>query len=357
MITNTATLSCLLLVLAPSSYAQPNIMSLKSCGVNGNARKCTVDRSHFNINKPDGDIVQIDFGHGHRYACRSQGTAHGAAWHANCSSGSSSDGGVDGTMNVVSRGTNSQGQDCTHGSLSVTGDICQFGPDATCGEIIVECKPASEFPQGAEPRGVAKDHFVGSRGDEVELSSRFRKLVTDPVDEKRKQKGVTSLLRGATAHHRGLADDLGGNLDIMVVWTKNSECKKSGLDAGCDLTQQTEENMRGHIDLAVAETNVAFDNSGINTQLRLVHAYRDGTYVEMAGTDYETFSSALDSITLTADGVMDDVHDKRDLYGADLVAMLIDDVGSIGGLAWVGPYTQFMFSVTRWDVATGKIIY
>ena len=44
---------------------------------------------------------------------------------------------------------------------------------------------------------------------------------------------------------------------------------------------------------------------------------------------------------------MDDVHEKRDLYGADLVTILIDDVGFIGGLAWGGPYIQSMFSVTR----------
>jgi hypothetical protein len=101
-------------------------------------------------------------------------------------------------------------------------------------------------------------------------------------------------------------DDLGGTLDIMVVWTKQAECKKSFLAQDCTtFTTTTENNMRGLIDLAIAETNTAYTASGINTQLRLVHAYREPNYVE-ASTD--KFSSALNAITITTDGVMDDVH-------------------------------------------------
>ena len=101
-------------------------------------------------------------------------------------------------------------------------------------------------------------------------------------------------------------DDLGGTLDIMVVWTKQAECRKSFLPKDCTtFNSTTENNMRGLIDLAIAETNTAYTESGINTQLRLVHAYQEPNYVE-ASTD--KFSSALNAITITTDGVMDDVH-------------------------------------------------
>ena len=155
---------------------------------------------------------------------------------------------------------------------------------------------------------------------------------------------------GSSSHqHRDLVDDLGGTIDVLVVWTKKAECRKSGLTAGCTLTATTENNIRGLIDLAVAETNTAYDLSGVTTQLRLVYAYRDPNYVE-ATTN--AFNVALSSITSTNDGVMDDVHIKRNSYGADIVAMIIDDP-QYCGMAYLGPSIDLMFSVTAWNCATG----
>lgn len=149
--------------------------------------------------------------------------------------------------------------------------------------------------------------------------------------------------------HRGLVDDSGSNIDVMVVWTKKAECRKSGFAAGCTNTATTENNMRGLIDLAVAETNTAYTLSGVTTQLRLVHAYREPNYVETATN---AFDSALASIKGTTDGVMDDVHTKRNTYGADVVAMIIDD-SAYCGLAYLGPAANLMFSITAWNCATG----
>ena len=155
--------------------------------------------------------------------------------------------------------------------------------------------------------------------------------------------------RSSSHQHRDLVDDLGGTIDVMVVWTENAECKKSGLTVGCVLTATTENNMRGLIDLAVAETNTAYDLSGVTTQRRLVHAYRDPNYVEDTS---DAFYAALSSITSTNDGVMDDVHIKRNTYGADIVAMIIDDP-QYCGMAYLGPSIDLMFSVTAWNCATG----
>lgn len=135
----------------------------------------------------------------------------------------------------------------------------------------------------------------------------------------------------------------------MVVWTKRSECKKSGLDANCILTDVTENNMRGLIDLAIAETNTAYNLSGVTTQVRLVHAYREPNYVE-AATD--AFVTALQNIQSSSDGVMDDLHEKRDVYGADIVAMIIDGA-QYCGMAYLGPGIDLMFSVSSWNCATG----
>ena len=169
-----------------------------------------------------------------------------------------------------------------------------------------------------------------------------------------KEETSTTGIRGSTFNQqqeqRGLViDDSGSTIDVMVVWTKKAECMNSDLDAGCTNTATTENNIRGLIDLAVAETNTAYTLSGVTTQLRLVHAYREPNYVEAATN---AFNSALSSIRGTTDGVMDDVHTLRTTYGADVVAMIIDDAAYCG-LAYMGPSVANMFSVTAWNCATG----
>ena len=52
--------------------------------------------------------------------------------------------------------------------------------------------------------------------------------------------------------------------------------------------------------------------------------------VEKASSD--EFNATLDAVKGTTDGIMDDVHDKRKIYGADMVVMMIDG-GSLCGVA------------------------
>ena len=105
--------------------------------------------------------------------------------------------------------------------------------------------------------------------------------------------------------------------------------------------------------MQIAETNTAYTGSGVTTKLRLVHAYREGNYVEASAN---AFSAALNAITGKSDGVMDDVHAKRDQYGADIVALIIHD-NQYCGVAWLGPSEDKMFSITAWNCATGKRLY
>jgi hypothetical protein len=129
-------------------------------------------------------------------------------------------------------------------------------------------------------------------------------------------------------------------LDVMVVWTKNAECKKSRKKEGCTPTKADTERMRGLIDLAVAETNVAFERSDVKITLRLVHAYRR-SYNENG------MRRALDYITGNGG-----IRRNRAKYGADLVVMILHEP-SYCGMAWLGPGKDDMFSVTHWECATG----
>merc|ERR1712157_488254 len=103
------------------------------------------------------------------------------------------------------------------------------------------------------------------------------------------------------------------------------------------------------IDLAVEETNAAYKLSGINAKLRLVFTYREPKYEEDL---FDPFRVGLTHITTVDDGVMDDVHEKRKKFGADVVVFIIHDVYYCG-LAWQGPSKDKMFSVIRHGCATG----
>jgi len=150
--------------------------------------------------------------------------------------------------------------------------------------------------------------------------------------------------RGTGIYHAGgiesTSNDDGSVIDIMIVWTKSAECTNSALPEDCVLTDVTRNNMIGKTQLAVAETNTAFALSGINTKLRLVHAYLHPTYAE---TDLLT---ALNHITASGD-----IHEKRTKYGADVVSFWVNHHKC--GLGWLGPSKQYMFAVVSHFCATG----
>lgn len=112
-------------------------------------------------------------------------------------------------------------------------------------------------------------------------------------------------------------DDSGNYIDVMVVWTLSAECNLSGLGDGCTVSTSTETAMTTLINLAISESNDAYSASDINTQLRLVCAYRHPDYVETS------FEGSLNDITFN--DALSDVREARELNGADAVAFIIDD--------------------------------
>lgn len=117
--------------------------------------------------------------------------------------------------------------------------------------------------------------------------------------------------------HRRLYEDDGKHVDIMIVWTTNAECRNAGKADICAYNTETEEEMRGLIAQAVATTNTIFADSGMDMKLRLVHAYRNTEYNEV-GRD-----SPLRDLWSKTGGYLDEVHDKRILYGADVVSVVV----------------------------------
>jgi len=280
---------------------------------------------------------------------------------------------------------------CVYGSLWCLekGGVYRFKCNSA-GEQIAEFVHASQFPEPREaveqaialPAGGGNRHLEGIQElahapDDAQLrGSNIRPVLDlglDPV-QLIEEHGFRSL-NGAT-----------DEIDLMVAWTRRAECRAFGQSVTCTPTAQSERNMRSMIDQTVSETNLALENSEIDLKITLVHAYRESydestpSYVgQLPGNQFTTydgtgnvFNSALYHLTDNDDGEMDRIHSLREQFGADMVALIIEnDIDNADGrftcgLAWTpsqGSYgnaqriKELMFSVTKYDCLTGSLTF
>lgn len=154
----------------------------------------------------------------------------------------------------------------------------------------------------------------------------------------------TSTLDADEQSHRRLDD--GQILDIMVIWTPEAEAAQGGTNK--------EVSIRNVINGAIEWTNLAYDNSGIDTTLRLVHAQRAEGYTE--STDYSQNLYNLTPWHNSNDGSLSWVEGVRNEYGADFVALIVDG-GAYCGIAWLGPGSSYVYSVTSWGCAGANLSF
>lgn len=128
----------------PTTTKKKNKLGVTNCQ-GKSSRRCTVDPSLFNPKFLAGDVIDVDFGPGRRYKCHSKGQG-GSSTCSTVETSLFGGASVVGDMNVVTRGKNSRGENYIFGSTSVGLEICDFSPDATGMNTIVECSLASEYP-------------------------------------------------------------------------------------------------------------------------------------------------------------------------------------------------------------------
>ena len=130
-----------------------------------------------------------------------------------------------------------------------------------------------------------------------------------------------------------LTDD-GEVIDIMVVYTPKARREAGNIDA--------------LIQLAIDNTNRIWGNTDIRSRLRLVHKY-ETNYAE--GTDMGVI---LRHLTDIGDDRMEEVHELRDRYRADLVSLIIGDNPNSCGRAWIASKATRGFSVVPQDCEAGN---
>jgi len=142
-------------------------------------------------------------------------------------------------------------------------------------------------------------------------------------------------------------------IDVMVPYTKRSVCRiNNAAEAkNCEITATRKRVMEDLIELAISESNVAFENSGIEGRFRLAHTYLlEDTFDEQSSS----YTDVVSLIARTNDGVWDTVHNRRAQYGADVVAVIVDKGESCGlGYSQAPVSKNWAFSLVNWSCATG----
>ncbi|HEX2478903.1 MAG TPA: zinc-dependent metalloprotease family protein [Geminicoccaceae bacterium] len=147
--------------------------------------------------------------------------------------------------------------------------------------------------------------------------------------------------RGAlTPDSFDFGDTCAPEIDVLVLYTDDAR-------AAAGSTQLIEAD----INLAILESNQAYEQSEITQRLALVHAE------EVSFNETTNWNAMLSALQDPADGTIDGVHGLRDQYGADMVSMIIED-GQFCGLAYLwgdenSDFAPFAFSLVNRGCATG----
>jgi hypothetical protein len=106
-------------------------------------------------------------------------------------------------------------------------------------------------------------------------------------------------------------------------------------------------NISALIDLAVAESNQGYTNSGVLIDLILANKS------QVTYTQSSSFSTDLSRYRGTSDGYMDSIHTTRNSSAADVAVLLINNASSCGLASGIGSTASTAFAVAHWDCATG----
>jgi hypothetical protein len=132
-------------------------------------------------------------------------------------------------------------------------------------------------------------------------------------------------------------------IDVMVVYTAAAKAAAEG-------------NIESTIRLAIEQANEINENSGVLHRMRLIYAH------EVDYDEPESIWSAHNDLLSRDDGLLDEVHELRDRYAADVVVLIAEGVDQPGRSTLLGqdPSVEFensAFAVVRLAEATAPRLW
>jgi len=120
-------------------------------------------------------------------------------------------------------------------------------------------------------------------------------------------------------------DDTGSQIDLLVVYTDDARAQAGGTS-----------QIKSLINTAVADTNLAYNNSQVVQDMLLVKTeevnFDEGFF--NTSTPWEQWSKVLNRLTDPSDGYLDSIPVLRNTVAADLVVFVVNN-SAYCGLAWV----------------------
>jgi hypothetical protein len=219
------------------------------------------------------------------------------------------------------------------GKINSTRGTFEIFPLASGGCVVVEHIPA------AFPGCGVDDQAVSQR-------SRRRTAVTSPPTGDTADNGDVEPFGVSPTDDVSAGDSILDNrVRVIVAYTVGARIKTEIIYG---------RTMQEHIDLAIAESNQGYANSGVTLRMELACLYQtDSTETTAIENDVEDFRN-------DGDGKFDEVHPLRADYDADMCCLLTDG----RDYAWSGwsygfDYTsrENMFQATSYSSATGNFSF
>ncbi len=219
------------------------------------------------------------------------------------------------------------------GSLTYRGHIYSVRSLGDGMHAIIELAPNRLPPEHApmsgqqmRDMGMKKDPLV-EQGDASMLRKAIKETQNqEDTDQDRRFAGIgPGVISGG--HFGDVAVRPQIVISIIVAYTKAAARFYSDIE-------------RDLIALAIEDANQSFHNSGVdNLQLELVHTYATD-YIE-AGSHFNHVFGFADK----KDGIMDEVHELRDRYRADVAVLIVDDPIGCGLAAQIHAPADRAFAV------------
>lgn len=191
------------------------------------------------------------------------------------------------------------------GNVHFNGQLYQIRPLKSGGHAIVEVEESALPP----------DHPVGYNPPVVPMAVRQEKAKPKPPRGPQKS-----------------------TINVQVYYTPFVDEKAADIDS--------------MIELAVAESNEGYANSGVLINLVLVHKamtqYGEGDILK-----------DLNRFMIRDDGRMDEIHEARDTYGADVSILIVDNQArqACGVAASIGSTATSAFAILHWECTTGNSVF
>lgn len=139
----------------------------------------------------------------------------------------------------------------------------------------------------------------------------------------------------------GFPEDDGSIIDVLVVYTPAAAAQSY--------------NIQSEIQLAVAETNQSYQNSGITQRINLVHA-EQVSYTE-SGSFCGSGANDLDRLQNPSDGYLDSVQPMRNSYCADETVLIVETGDACGCAFYTSSpsagFAENAYAVVMRSCATG----